>query len=131
MKYEELSNDELDAEIAMKLFEWQEFPYLASDCMPFIKRGHLNHAYCPPGDVHANTVRAVPKYSSDLLAAFEVVDKLKSHDVCVSLYCRLNAWEVTADDYEKRSGFTEHESLPRAICVAALQAMAPQKERAV
>lgn len=118
---------EMDAEIAEKVMGWQEFPYLLNRddrrATPN-SRGAAN-GFCPPGQCHITTVERVPDYSTDISAAFEVVQKMRERGfVTFGLLCKQDqVWFATF------GGVTEcGADAPQAICRASLAALAALKE---
>jgi hypothetical protein len=64
---------ELDTLIA-EVMGWQVFPYTTREGL--LDRSHRD--YCPPGKVHCSTITPVPNYSTDIAAAWEVVEVLRA-----------------------------------------------------
>lgn len=61
--------------------------------------------------------------STDIAAAMEVVEKLYKRNILVSMF-QAQCWNVAFDENEKCVGSDSADSLPKAICRAALQAIA-------
>ena len=69
----------------------------------------------------------LPKYSTDLSAASQVLNELKKEWDCIILLWDVCAWDIVLENYDthkkfylgKESGMT-YEGLPKAICMTAL-----------
>lgn len=66
-------------------------------------------------------------FSTDILAAWQVVDILKENWDCVELIWDVGAWDIVLENYETHQKFylgseagETYEKLPEAICKAAL-----------
>jgi hypothetical protein len=67
---------------------------------------------------------ACPKYSTDIAAAWEVVDKMRKSFWVASLVADTNLWRVTFYTHTHRKTHEAiNESAPLAICRAALLAV--------
>lgn len=61
---------ELDRRIAVEVMGWQIFPYMMGAGNEF--------SYCPPGErPHVSAIRSVPAYSTDIAAAWLVVEHFR------------------------------------------------------
>lgn len=120
---EALSDRELDAEIARLVMEFVR--HRQGVLLPNDNRLHLwfDHAMKAEADRGELYLR-VPPYSTDTASAFLVVEKLRSDswDVQISSDDESPTWQVYFDQGASRVALpAEHNSLPRAICLAALQ----------
>jgi hypothetical protein len=77
-------------------------------------------------DYHVGTWERWPRFSEDIGAAFEVVEKLRAagYGVVIADTCGHAPW--VADFDNGRDVTVEHESLPLAICRAALLAVSQE-----
>ena len=71
----------------------------------------------------------LPHYSTDIAAAWEVVEKLREEDLCFNIwvdsgYCEVEIKEFTITKTPVTShAYIENKSAPMAICLAALKAL--------
>lgn len=66
----------------------------------------------------------LPHYSTDISAAWEIVNKLIEEDIFIKLsWCE--GWEIDVYNPEKKRTYflAENKSAPKAICLAALKAV--------
>jgi hypothetical protein len=78
------------------------------------------------GWVCADDHQAVPKYSVDIAAAWEVVGKLQKQGMAMSLVFGVYTWECKFGDASDVFGQAKHSDVPLAICRAALKAVEGQ-----
>lgn len=91
------------------------------------KEKHLSTETIPPNVDISNSVGikekylvTIPKYSTDIAAAWEVVEKLDLF-ATHGLYKQDNKWCI--DSYYFETGVAETETAAHAICLAALAAV--------
>jgi len=78
-----------------------------------------------PPRTHMIDARPIPTFSSDISAAMEVVEKMRvNHGVIINTHKKA-AWHVCFGA-TNHPGEATNESLPRAICEAALKAIASE-----
>jgi hypothetical protein len=110
----EIGIPELDIEVAEKVMGWT-----------------MNGEYGKPPDPAWNPVHIVlaPCYSTDISAAFQVMEKMreKGFGVWINNH-RLNNWEVCFTKLELRSKYVCAKTLPETICLAAIAALKSKKE---
>jgi hypothetical protein len=123
---------ELDAEIAEKLFGWTDIAWM--DNVHGV-RGVAPRAFL-------GTAQIVPRYSSDIAAAFLVVEKMRERRVLINLGQLFNevsdmwgsgtCWLANAHVYGSDSQVDHFQAVadtaPLAICLAALQALGTSSE---
>jgi hypothetical protein len=75
------------------------------------------------------TAHRIPEYSTDIAAAWLVVEKLRQQGfrIMVSTDDELE-WGAYFEDRRHSSGSSEHDSAPLAICRAALKAVSRQQD---
>ena len=105
---------------------WQRFPYLMpSEALAGAWR------WCPPGPVHVSTIQDVPRYSTEIAAAWEVVAKVREwpefnlFDLSTNLFAQ--PWTAMFGGTVSATG----ETAPLAICRAALAALSAPSGAAV
>ena len=135
---------ELDALVAEKVMGWQRFPYVLPGAGQHVDGDVVERwgattvtvNYCPPGRVHVSTIRTVPFYSTSIDAAWTVVEKLRDTNASVELSAyrhevkddvpllnRVAVWGGNAIGMETKVAETTAETMPLAICRAALAAV--------
>lgn len=111
-----MNNAEINAEIAFKVMGWtmgKRSDGVAVFWPPDTSRGEWKYGI------------SIPKYSTDISYAFEVVEKMRDEPEsweCL-MVSQILKWNVTFETsiHMYQSGWEE--SLPRAICLAALKAV--------
>lgn len=100
---------ELDALIAEKVMGWER----------------LEKILHPPGPYEMNAWgNMIPHYSTDIDAAWEVVEKMHSMRLQTSIITTEKGVSVTIDEFYCHSpDETIAETAPHAICLAALKAL--------
>lgn len=104
------SGRELDALIAKRFLGWskvQKIPYCGLVGDP----------------LNLNQLLAVPHYSTDLRAAWEVLEEIKSKlkgEIAISCVNH-NMWEIFPNWHTDGQSLAEAETMPLAICLAALK----------
>lgn len=103
---------ELDAEIAEKVMGWPHDE--AENCL-----------YCLMGSIAAcnEVTRDLPDYSTDIAAAWQVVDKLKATQGFALSYRGIENTPVSWGADFCNSGEVLAATAPLAICLAALKAI--------
>lgn len=127
-----MTDRELDALIAENVMGW-EIRWLG--CEP--------HHYWEPDDGRGGRWNdRLPEYSTDIAAAFQVVEKMKRVRLWFSCCYQTGAlrddlsamaWSCRFRGFkrgESIEGFHGDKSLPRAICLAALKAVGVNPEQA-
>lgn len=118
---------ELDALVAVKVMGWQMFPYFR-----FLSAGNCELSYCPPGaEVHISTVREVPPYSTDITAAWRVVERMHESDQWrfalefsgrkCNVEATFDVWRPEGHRVAKEWG--GEQDVAYVICLAALKAV--------
>lgn len=125
---------ELDALVAKQVMELPDVGRYSRQSMESIEWTH--HGWNSDGydyyywlDDEYNPLRSVPPYSTDIAAAWQIVEKLKAIDVEFSLYYR--EWDGGRDEAHRWSAWfregAEYQvyapTAPLAICRAALLAV--------
>lgn len=116
--YAKLTDRELDATVAEKVFG-HEIGFQGKE--PGIVRHKVE------GDWE--TWSSLPRFSTDVSAAFLVVEEMRTKQGCAAVLCspvdRGTKWDVTIGDHDRVAfhGQASDPSLPRAICLAALRAV--------
>lgn len=108
MKYEELTDRELDALVAEKVFSG--------------KRADDGFWEWPDSQFASYET---PKYTNSLNLVFEVIEAMRKRDMLVKITAdpeNANDWVVVMSD-DERTFCGWGNSLPRAICFAALSAL--------
>lgn len=111
---------ELDAEIAAKVMGWHDvkFQPIANAFGEKVLDEYAGH---PPNDLLKNAI--IPKYSSNIQFAWDVLEKLKSVSVFAAVIsAKGQPWVCKVN---KDTAFVEEraDAAPLAICKAALKAM--------
>lgn len=118
----------LDAEIAAKVFGWTD--------LQFLPRPNYFAGFLPNAREHNLTMQPVSRYSTEIVAAMEVVERFEDEGWRISLNSSPHAprtlrWRV--DLFKERFPREENvsvselsETLPEAICLAALSAKAAE-----
>lgn len=110
----------IDAAVAAKVMGWK-FPVSAD-------RGHPHGVQDHWKDCENNTIYLpdqLPYFSTDIAAAWQVVEKMKSFGWRVAIEDCVNRYRVNYSrgvTWEWRNNI-EHVSVPLAICLAALRAL--------
>lgn len=102
-----MNYETLDAQIAQTIMKWTP---VGGDCPLWFTTGKV------PSEL--------PRYSSDIKDAMGVLERV-CEDGFIVLMRRVNQWYVEFSprtiNPERNFGRAQHESLPRAICLAALE----------
>ena len=114
---------ELDAEIAAKVMGWHDvkFQPIANAFGEKVLDEYAGH---PPNDLLKNAI--IPKYSSNIQFAWDVLEKLKSISVFAAVIsAKGQPWVCKVN---KDTAFVEEraDAAPLAICKAALKAMSEE-----
>lgn len=115
----------LDAEIAEKVMGWTDVSLTAPRRMPNGVTWFVPCGYSPENRCHVE----LPEYSSDIAAAWEVVEHLKSRGWAIRLSNKMVDWCWWAYVYDYRSehaaaeATVQEDTAPMAICLAALKAI--------
>ena len=117
MDYSQLSDREIDAMVAERVLGWRRVVVMPDGRTVGWIEGE---------------VRELPHFSTDANAAMSVVEKVRQAsgiDVFISSDCNDGGWwEVEFTDYKPKlepNPIAMNQSLPRAICLAALAATEP------
>lgn len=113
---------ELDAAVASRVMGWHDvkFQPIANAFGEKVLDEYAGH---PPNDLLKNSI--IPKYSTDIRFAFDVLEKLKSMAMFAALVsAKGQPWVCKVN---KDTAFVEEraDAAPLAICKAALKAMDP------
>jgi hypothetical protein len=121
---------ELDAQIAERVFGWTRHP---ERMHPTDNRTIGGVLYCPPGHPHdAGSANVVPHYSTDISAAWLVIQNLCSRGMKPNILSGGQeevVWTCGVDIYgydgweDFRSVRAVEGTAPLAICLAALKAL--------
>lgn len=76
-----------------------------------------------PRSDHPDSGLNVKEYSTDIAAAWEVLEKVRHHLVAISTTMNPESLEWVVDLCMNRDAEERHKSLPMAICIAALRAV--------
>jgi hypothetical protein len=120
----------LDVEIAQRVFAWTP---CYKDPHPTDNRAIEGVLYCPPGYPFDSrgALNVVKCYSTDIAAAMEVVEKMRERKlhIVISDNAEREAWDVKMwrGDFDEIAN-ARSDSLPEAICLAALSAVDSQRE---
>ena len=108
---------ELDALVAEKVMGWQD----ARAFFPWPESGVMldNYAMMPPHGGAIRDIAHVPHYSTDIAAAWEVWETLRSRDYYIA-FTDTGYGVFEGDDWLL---VTEADTAPLAICRAALEAV--------
>ena len=114
---------ELDAAVAAKVMGWHDvkFQPIANAFGEKVLDEYAGH---PPNDLLKNAI--IPKYSSNIQFAWEVLEKLKSVSVFAAVIsAKGQPWVCKVN---KDTAFVEEraDAAPLAICKAALKAMSEE-----
>lgn len=119
-----MDNREIDTLIAEKVFNWE----LMTDTS-MVKAGFLTYKRMSRALVMDWQETLIPEFSTDISAAWQVVEKLKE----LGYSFDAGSWEHVGDgndwcvEFEHQSELIEHRGLapafPMAICLAALKAV--------
>lgn len=114
---------ELDAAIAAKVMGWHDvkFQPIANAFGEKVLDEYAGH---PPNDLLKNAI--IPKYSSNIQFAWDVLEKLKSISVFAAVIsAKGQPWVCKVN---KDTAFVEEraDAAPLAICKAALKAMSEE-----
>lgn len=115
MANDQLSGRDLDAAVAERVFSWERMPNATALAPYAYKRpdGHVVHPY------------SAPNYSESIETAMQVVDKMRAQGW--SFACTLYEGKLPYASFCKGTAASsrnaEAESLPEAICRAALKAV--------
>jgi len=120
---------ELNATIAVKVFGWKKVEVTGHNFSGF---GYFRES-------RIYDIYELPNYSTDISAAWEVVEKMKEHKgewFALEYYPAEDSWEAgwKYDDYDTGpswSIFRNHataKTLPLAICRAALKAVISERK---
>lgn len=105
---------ELDALIAEKVMGFETVNFKSSD----------PHEIIVTKDAEGNMRMAVPFYSTDIAAAWEVVEKLRD-TWAIELHGRDGAWSCLVEEGDEVTAhfiaIAEADTAPLAICLAALK----------
>lgn len=111
-----MTDQELNEAVAVKVMGWRR-----------VERDSTvlgSVAYQKPGESFARWPTSLPSFATDISAAMEVVEKMRMGELEWSLNSANGRWSAElwrGQMVEIASGI--HESLPRAICLAALAAV--------
>jgi hypothetical protein len=113
---------ELDAAVAAKVMGWHDvkFQPIANAFGEKVLDEYAGH---PPNDLLKNAI--IPKYSSSIQFAWEVLEKLKTvSEFAAVISAKGQPWVCKV---KKETAFVEEraDAAPLAICKAALKAMEP------
>ena len=116
---------ELDAMIAVEVMKWYEtFPKGACP--------HIKHWYATtpcPHNAHDDAWRGcLPPFSTDIAAAWKVLEKLKSVGLQIDVGTHYSGWACGIDNSTTRL-WSSAPTAPIAICCAALAAARAKKEK--
>lgn len=122
-----LSGRELDAAVARRIFGWKSWANDSVNAPFFISPEDRNRPHMDEYElveVESGNEENAPHYSTNIAAAMEVVEKMRAKEFAVTIMdVEDDKWEVSFDIWS--GGFEgEDESLPAAICKAALAAVA-------
>lgn len=111
---------ELDTLIAEKVMGWKWFP---CEMNPHQKILSLDEVTAPKLFIGQAVIDLVPRYSTDIAAAWEVVEKLHAEGLQIT-YTPSNGWfvELGTGHYMENSNDIEM-TFPLAACLAALKAV--------
>lgn len=115
---------ELDSLIAEKVFGRSVVTYRNGDIWRVMLNTILNDGW-KYIDIGTGILKNIPPYSTNIAAAWEVVEKLRSERMMVSIVSDEDGgWNVEMWDYNNRqSKEVFSETAPHAICLAALKAV--------
>ena len=122
-----MTDRELDVQIAEQILAikkiFQPRDYKRADDAFW---GADEYSFIPSGKsprTHMIDAKPVPYFSSDISCAMEVVEKLQGwlFGIAIDNMCGAGPWRVSLDN-GSQSGNAREDSLPRAICLAALAA---------
>ena len=121
---------ELDALVAEKVMGWVWVDGFSSETnAPTKWLEPKNWNEMVPEGWGAHSVPDVPKYSTDIWAAWEVVEKMRESMIAIgiahSIQMPQKDWSylVTAQEPNKDEIFIVEKSAPHAICLTALKAV--------
>lgn len=117
---------ELDAQVAERIMGW--LPPSHADTVAMRGRQFMSHStydglYLSP----LGEIRQVPRYSSDIAAAMEVVERLQIDGYDVEMLGH-DGWYVVFRETHAPTPKTFGATLPEAICRAALKAVVETEE---
>jgi hypothetical protein len=132
----ELTDRELDLAIAEKVmgWEWRQFqPRYSNEWRRVLFESHIVNPDFPQwtGEEMEITVSSmIPGYSTNLLAAFDVVENLRGKGFGFLIGTRAGGWIVRIVielDMQELEYKGNADTLPRAICLAALKSVEETK----
>lgn len=129
MSYEKLSDAEIDVGVAEKVMGWTRKPRKGQLFPSSDSQDEYHWQWAPPGKDPETHWQKLPDYSTDIAAAFEVVEKMRDLGCDVDIYAlvdgvkKVNAVEISKDGSSEIIGSSGTVSIPRAICEAALSAL--------
>jgi hypothetical protein len=115
---------ELDAEVAIRVMGWHDvkFQPIANAFGEKVLDEYAGH---PPNDLLKNAI--IPRYSTSIQAAWDVVEKMKSISLFTALIsAKGQPWVCKIN---KEIAFVEEkaDAAPLAICKAALKALSEER----
>ena len=128
----DMTDAELDVAVAREVMGWTEPLHVTADCEK--RRGGRTRYWLigtPPICTICNG-RNLPRFSTDIAAAFEVVEAMRGRGYWWEMRCpcqrgddrHIARFEMDADVAGPYTfAAARHASLPRAICKAALEAV--------
>lgn len=114
---------ELDAAVASKVIGWHDVKWqpIANAFGEKVLDEYAGH---PPNDLLKNAI--IPRYSTSIQAAWDVIEKLKSMSVFVAVVSAQGAPWVCKINKGVKFVEEKADAAPLAICTAALKALAEE-----
>lgn len=99
---------QIDVLVAEKVLQW--------------KRGRTEYGEMPWKAPDGKGYLFVPRFSSDIAATWQVVEKMRERETYIAVECHPNYWRAVVYDGNWYFELSEHaDTAPLAICLAALR----------